>query len=63
MPKVTGEEHDNIFSLDVAIDDGADDGAGAAMINDLGDEVVPFPREFHVKLWQGITHAFGVEAA
>eukprot|EP00974_Lingulodinium_polyedra_P078258 7577794-Lingulodinium_polyedra.AAC.1 len=44
MTKATMEEHDQIFSLDIAIDEGAEDGAGAAMLNDLGDKVMPFPR-------------------
>ena len=63
MPKVTTTEHDAIFALDTAIDEGEDDGSGAAMVNDLGDKVVPFPREFHVKLWQEMIHVFGIESA
>ena len=56
-------EHDQIFTLDTAVDVGGEDGAGAAMVQDLGDKVVAFPREFHVKLWQEMIHAFGIEAA
>ena len=33
------------------------------MIQDLGDNVIPFPRETHVKLWQEMIHVFGIEAA
>ena len=56
-------EHEEIFATDVAIDDGAEDGAGAAMVQDLGDKVAPFPRELHVKLWQEMIHVWGIEAA
>ena len=63
MPKLTMAEHDQIFALDTAIDEGAEDGAGAALVNDLGDKVVPFPREFHVKLWQEMIHVWGIESA
>ena len=63
MTKITTAEHDAIFALDTAMDDGAEDGAGAAMVHDLGDKVVPFPREFHVKLWQEMIHVWGIEAA
>ena len=63
MPKITNAEHEAIFALDTAIDDGAEDGAGAAMVTDLGEKVVPFPREFHVKLWQEMIHVWGIEAA
>ena len=43
MSTITTTEHEAIFALDTAIDEGAEDGAGAAMVNDLGDIVVPFP--------------------
>ena len=62
MPRCSQAEHDQMFAMDTAVDEGAEDGAGAAMIQDLGDSVVPFPREFHVKLWQEMIHVFGVEA-
>ena len=35
----------------------------AAMIQDLGDNVIPFPRETHVKFMQEMIHVFGIEAA
>ena len=63
MARITPAEHEAIFSLDTPMDEGGDDGAGAAMVNDLGDKVVPFPREFHVKLWQEMIHVWGIEAA
>ena len=43
MMKMTSTEHDSIFSLDKFVDEGAEDGAGTAMVTDLGDRVVPFP--------------------
>ena len=33
------------------------------MIQDLGDNVIPFPRETHVKFMQEMIHVFGIEAA
>ena len=33
------------------------------MIQDLGDKVIPFPRETHVKFMQEMIHVFGIEAA
>ena len=62
MPRCSQAEHDRMFAMDTAMDEGSEDGAGAAMIQDLGDKVVPFPREFHVKLWQELIHVFGIEA-
>ena len=44
MTKITSTEHDSIFALDALVDEGAEDGAGAAMVTDLGDSVAPFPR-------------------
>ena len=44
MARITPSEHEAIFSLDTAMDEGGDDGAGTAMVNDLGDKVVPFSR-------------------
>ena len=61
MPKVTMAEHDQIFAHDTATDEGDENGAGAAMLNDLGDKVLPFPREFHVKLFQECIHVWGIE--
>ena len=63
MSKITAAEHENLFALDTAMDEGAEDGAGAAMVADLGDKVVPFPREFHVKLFQEMIHVWSVESA
>ena len=63
MPRVSMDEHAKMFIADTAIDDGAEDGAGTAMIQDLGDNVIPFPRETHVKFMQEVIHVFGIEAA
>ena len=63
MPKATMDEHERMFTHDTAVDDGAEDGAGAAMIQELGDNVIPFPRETHVKFMQEMIHVFGIEAA
>ena len=61
--KIASAEHEAIFALDTPADEGAEDGVGAAMVSDLGERVVPFPREVHVKLWQEMIHARGIEAA
>ena len=63
MPRVSMDEHEKMFVADTAVDDGAEDGAGTAMIQDLGDNVIPFPRETHVKFMQEMIHVFGIEAA
>ena len=47
MFKITAAEHENLFALDTAMDEGAEDGAGAAMVADPDDKVVPCPLEFH----------------
>ena len=36
---------------------------GVAMIRDLDDNVLQFPREFHVKLWQEMIHVWGVDTS
>ena len=54
--KIDSTEHDSIFALGAPVDEGAEDGAGAAMVTDLGDIMVPFPRECHVELWQDMIH-------
>jgi hypothetical protein len=61
--QITSAEHDSIFALDTPEDEGAEDGAGATMVTDLADRVVPFPRECHVKLWQEIIHVWRIDAA
>ena len=44
MPRLTQAEHDTIFAGDdVVIDDAEVDGAGTAILSDLGDKVLPFP--------------------
>ena len=63
MPRVSMDEHEKMFAAETAVDDGAEDGAGTAMIQDLGDNVIPFPRETHVKFMQEMIHVFGIEAA
>ena len=63
-PRLTPAEHDTIFTGDdVVIEDGdiGGEGAGAAMVSDLGDKVLPFPREFHVKFWQEMIHVWEID--
>ena len=63
MAKITPSEHESIFSLGQAMDEGGDDGAGAAMVNDLGDKVVPFPRECPREAVAGDDSRVGIESA
>jgi hypothetical protein len=63
MTQITSMEHDSIFALGGSFDEEAKDGAGTAMVTDLGDRVVPFPREFHVKRWQEMIYVWGIVAA
>ena len=44
MPKTTQQVHDDIFEHDPAEDSGAEDGAGSAIVQDLGDKVIPFSK-------------------
>ena len=50
MAKVTQAVHDEIFIEDHAQDSGAEDGSGTAVVQDLGDKMIPFPREMSDKL-------------
>jgi len=61
--KLTMAEHDCIFAEDHPVDSGDEDGAGASQLQDLGEKVVPFPREWHVKLWQEMIHVWGIDVA
>ena len=61
MPKATAKLHDEIFTDDLAMDSGEEDGAGAALVSDLGDHMVPFPRELHYKLTQEMIHVWDID--
>ena len=65
MPRLSMAEHEKIFANDEVLDDDnlVADGTGAALVKELGDEVLPFPREFHVKFVQELIHVFELEAA
>ena len=41
--KTSARVHDSIFANGVAQDSGADDGSGTAAVQDLGDNITPFP--------------------
>ena len=43
VPKTSAQVHDIIFANDVAQDSGAKDGSGTAIVQDLGDNLIPFP--------------------
>ena len=40
----------SFFANGVAQDSGAEDGSSTAIVQDLGDNLIPFPREFHERL-------------
>ena len=61
MPKSTQKEHDDIFENDAADDSGAEDGAGSAVVEDLGDKVIPFPRELSEQLTREMIHVFEID--
>ena len=41
MAPITSTEHDATFAPVALVDEGAEDGAGAAVVTDLGNRVVP----------------------
>ncbi|MCP3883971.1 MAG: hypothetical protein GY700_00545, partial [Propionibacteriaceae bacterium] len=61
MPKVTEAIHDDIFAQDDAQDSGAEDGTGAAVVRDLGDRLIPFPREISEMLTREAIHVFDID--
>ena len=61
MPKSTQQVHDDIFENDAAEDSGAEDGAGSAVVQDLGDKVIPFPRELSEQLTREMIHVFEID--
>ena len=61
MPKVTTKVHDDIFQMDSAVDSGEDDGAGSAAVHDLGDDAIPFPREYSEKLAREMIFVWGID--
>ena len=63
MTQITNIEHDVIFALDAPVNEGAEDGAGAAIVTDLGGRVAPFPREIYVKPRQEMIYVRGTDAA
>ena len=62
MPKTSQDTHDRIFADDVAREAGAGDGDGHALVEDLGDKVVPFPREMRMELTREMLHVWGINA-
>ena len=60
LPKATQQVHDDIFENDMVEDSGAEDGTGAAAVEDLGDKVIPFPREMSEMLTREMTHVFDI---
>ena len=61
MPKASAKLHDDIFTDDTAQDSGADDGSGAAVVDDLGEDLIPLPRESHVKLTREMIHVWEID--
>ena len=61
MPKMNAVDHENIFTEDTAQDSGAEDGSGGAAVEDLGEYLVPFPREYHHKFTQEMIHVWDID--
>ena len=61
MPKTSAQVHDEIFANDVAQDSGAEDGSGTAIVQDLGDNLIPFPREFHERLTREMIYVWELD--
>ena len=61
MMKVTQAIHDEIFMDDQAQDSGAEDGSLSAAVADLGDKLIPFPREMSDKLTREMIHVWEVD--
>ena len=63
MAKTTMQVHDDIFAGEAAEDSGTEDGAGSAVVQDLGDKVIPFPREMSEMLTREMLHVFEIDVA
>ena len=61
MPKTSANVHDEIFASDMAQDSGAEDGSGTAIVQDLGDSLVPFPRDVHERLTREMIHVWELD--
>ena len=61
LPKATQQVHDDIFENDTVEDSGAEDGTGGAAVEDLGDKVIPFPRELSESLTREMFHVFAID--
>ena len=61
MPKASAKVHEQIFEDDTAQDSGEDDGSGAAVVQDLGDSYIPFPREMHEKFTREMIHVWEID--
>ena len=61
MPKTTLPVHDDIFENDPAADSGAEDGTGSAVVQDLGEKVIPFPREMSEMFTREMIHVFDID--
>ena len=61
LPKATQQVHDDIFENDTVEDSGAEDGTGGAAVEDLGDKVIPFPREMSESLTREMFHVFAID--
>ena len=61
LPKATQHVHDEIFENDMVADSGAEDGTGSAAVEDLGDKVIPFPREMSEMLTREMIHVFAID--
>ena len=61
MPKATQHVDDDFFANDAAEDSGTEDGSGSAAVQDLGEMVIPFPREMSEMLTREMIHVFDID--
>ena len=61
MSKTSAQVHDIIFANDVAQDSGAEDGSGTVVVQDLGDNIIQFPRELHDKFTREMIYVWEID--
>ena len=61
MPKTSAQVHDEIFANGVAQDSGAEDGSGTDIVQDLGGNLIPFPREFHERYTREMSYVWELD--
>ena len=61
ISKTSAQAHDIIVANDVAQDSSAEDGSGTVVVQDLGGNIIQFPREFHDKFTREMIYVWGID--